>query len=352
MASRPIDTVTRRRALGAVAGGAALGFGTQRAAAQATVAIRVAPTSGSADILAAGERLGARLAAATSGRVILEIGAPAPGAEGLLSAGSGGIDAVLGDGDEWLAADPAFGLFSSTPFGLGPREFEAWIYHGDGQAAWDMLGAEFGVKPLLVGDLGIRPVGWFKAPVAALGDLSGRSWATSGLGATVASAWGASAVVAGTAAADIADSGGFEADIADGLPAAYPVLYTPAALRPHHAVAMVVNAAVWQSLSDTDRIAVETCCMAEADYMCGLTVNREMRGLAQLAGTGVVPQPVGADVFAAMGATATEALGAIMAGSRMPDLWRTYRDFQEEVSLWTSIGESAFSVARAKALGI
>src|SRR6185503_9314304 len=49
----------------------------------------------------------------------------------------------------WEAKSPAFSFFAAVPFGLTADEMAAWIQFGGGQALWDELSGNFGVKGLM-----------------------------------------------------------------------------------------------------------------------------------------------------------------------------------------------------------
>ena len=357
MRQDPPNKIGRRDALGLAATAGAGAVIAAPASAQTSRVLTVALTSGDPAIRAAADRLGTRLRTASAGGLDLRIGDVVQGADAVTAVSDGSVDGVLGLADAFMDVDPAFGLFCSTPFGLGPREFEAWIYHGGGQADWDELAGTYGMKSLLVGDFGPRPVGWFNAPLDSAATLSGQVMNTRGLGEVAARAWGAQVVTqaASSIGGDVfgTDSFGLAADLDAGLNTRFAVLHTPAALRPHRAVHISLSRGVWDFLSEAERMLLDTCCMAEADYMCGLSVSREMTAFAELTRNGVVPVALDPAVFADLSATATTAVADEIAGaSRVTPVQNAYTTFLEEVSNWTAIGESAFSVARARALGI
>jgi Bacterial extracellular solute-binding protein, family 7 len=82
----------------------------------------------------------------------------------------------------WEDKSPAFSFFCSVPFGLTASEMNAWIYWGGGQELWDALGAEFNLKPLLVGNTGVQMGGWFAKEVTGIESYKGLRYRMPGLG--------------------------------------------------------------------------------------------------------------------------------------------------------------------------
>lgn len=348
--------LTRRTVLGAQIAGAATVLAAP-AIAQGRQAIEVLLSGGADEHAATATRLADRIREVSDGQLNLNIGETRAGDAAFAAVASGEAGAYLGSEDNQIAQDPVYGLFGGMPVGLGPREFEAWVFYGGGQALWDQVSGQFGVKPILVGDLGPRAAGWFKSPVRAAGDLSGRRVNTSGLGAIGWQALGAEAVELApgdiVSGADGSDSLGFVADTASGFADSFLNLYTPSLMKPHSAITLGVNAALWQGLSEADRTLLNACCTAEADYMVGASISGEMTEYETLRGSGLSVEELPQALFNAMAGTVSEAVGAhIRANSNSGFVYDQYMSFLNDVSGWTAISDSAFSIARAKALGI
>ena len=110
-------------------------------------------TSGLAD---QAHRLGQRIAAMSEGRYRIVL---VPGAGNGLAAVRAG-DADLYHASEHNHLDDHRGLayFAGLPgdCGIAPQHMQAWMLVGGGQALWDDLAGEFGVKALLAGHTGAR----------------------------------------------------------------------------------------------------------------------------------------------------------------------------------------------------
>ena len=62
-------------------------------------------------------------------------------------------------------------------------EHVAWLDHGGGQAMWDELSAQFGLKSFAVGNIDTPPFGWFKKEIKSVDDFKGVKMRMPGIGA-------------------------------------------------------------------------------------------------------------------------------------------------------------------------
>ena len=107
---------------------------------------------------------------------------------------SGNSQAYIAADYYWIGTHPAFAYFTSVPFGMTTQEWTAWIRFGGGQALWDKVSGEFGLKALPVGSTGTQAGGWFNKEIESGDDFKGLKMRIPGLGGTVLSKLGASTV--------------------------------------------------------------------------------------------------------------------------------------------------------------
>ncbi len=74
------------------------------------------------------------------------------------------------------------------------NEWTAWIKYKGGQALWDELGKEFGLKALPCGANGTQMGGWFNKEIESPDDWKGLKMRIPGLGGDVLAKLGASPV--------------------------------------------------------------------------------------------------------------------------------------------------------------
>ena len=98
-------------------------------------------------------RLGQRLIAMSDGRYRIAL----PGiVNGLAAVRAGDADLYYATEHDHLDAHRALAYFSGLPGdrGIAARQLSAWMLVGGGQALWDDLAGEFGVKAMLAGHTG------------------------------------------------------------------------------------------------------------------------------------------------------------------------------------------------------
>ena len=94
----------------------------------------------------------------------------------------------------WISKHKAIPFFCTVPGLMTAGEKAAWIIYGGGQALWDELYAEFGVKSFLAGNTGVQMGGWFQKEINSLEDFQGIKMRMPGLGAEVVNRMGGTAV--------------------------------------------------------------------------------------------------------------------------------------------------------------
>jgi TRAP-type mannitol/chloroaromatic compound transport system substrate-binding protein len=151
--------------------------------------------------------LAARLGELSGGSIAVTLAGPAPNA----AMSFVGASALTGQ-------DPAFGFLTGLPgrSALSASSLENWLLSG-GQTLVDALAATYGVKLLLAGHCGARPMLWSRSPLGHAADLAGQRVGAAGLGARVAAGIGASPVTADARAVQLAsgDVGAIEAGLLD-----------------------------------------------------------------------------------------------------------------------------------------
>ncbi|MEL0048205.1 MAG: TRAP transporter substrate-binding protein [Gammaproteobacteria bacterium] len=184
-------------------------------------------------------------------------------------------DGKVSAGYTWLGYDqgkiPASPLVSAVPFGMEPWEYTAWWYEGDGRQLTEDLYQRYNIHPILCGITGPETAGWFRRRIDSLDDVKGLKIRFAGLGGQVIERLGASVtMLPGGEIFQALEKGAIDAtefalpvvDQSLGFNRVAPYNYYPGWHQPFTSSHLVVNLAVWQTLSDADQALLELGCTA------------------------------------------------------------------------------------------
>jgi TRAP-type mannitol/chloroaromatic compound transport system substrate-binding protein len=220
-------------------------------------------------------RLAKRIQAMSGGQIEVEVyaaGEIVPAFE-VLDAVSEGV-AELGHTAAvfWAGKMPAAQVFLAVPFGLTPLEHASWIEHGGGQALWDELYTDFGVKPFMAGNTGMSMGGWFRKEIHSLADLQGLRFRMPGLGGELYKPFGIVQVslppgetlpALQSGAIDAAEFAGPFSDLALGFYQAASFYYGPGLHEPNGTGECIVNRRALERLPSHLQAVVAEACRAE-----------------------------------------------------------------------------------------
>ena len=178
-------------------------------------------------------------------------------------------------GYTWLGYDlgtlPSSVLFGAVPFGMEPWEYAAWWYYGEGQSLAEEIYGALDIHPIFCGVIGPESAGWFRNEDDDLEDLRGLKIRFAGLGGMVMQELGASVtMLPGGEIFQALEKGAIDAtefsmpaiDARLGFDRVVSYNYFPGWHQPFTAFHLVVNAASWQSLADSQQAILETSCTA------------------------------------------------------------------------------------------
>lgn len=146
-----------------------------------------------------------------------------------------------------------------------------WLTVGGGQRHWDEMSGELGVKPLAIAHTGPTSKLWSQTAIDSVDALAGKTIFAEGLAADVVHGLGAETfsgtnrdlrqAVAGSAvfAAEVGD---LPAALAAGLPHALPYATSPGINRFGSVVTFGLKRSVWDSLSASHRLVLESAAAA------------------------------------------------------------------------------------------
>lgn len=263
----------------------------------------------------------------------------------------------------WKGKHPAFAYFTSVPFGMTTPEWNAWIKFKGGQALWDKVSGEFGLKAITCGATGTQMGGWFNKELNSADDLKGLKMRIPGLGGDVMAKLGASPVsLPGGQIYENLVSGAIDAtewvgpynDYFMKFYEAAKYYYYPGMHEPGGGLSFGFNASWWGSLTDWERAVITAAAMEEhaAQYEETIAFNGEY--LAKMINeNGVVLKQFSDDIYDSFG----EAAAAVFEETREHSALAAEVNDQFQASLkeiggWTKIAEVAYSNQRNRVLGL
>ena len=263
----------------------------------------------------------------------------------------------------WKGKHPGWAYFTSVPFGLTYTECNAWIRFGGGQALWDELADDYGLKNFLCGNTGVQMGGWFNKEINSASDLKGLKMRIPGLGGDVMAKLGASPVsLPGGQIYENLVSGAIDAtewvgpwnDEIMKFYEAAKYYYFPGMHEPGSALAAGCNKSWLTSLSKSDQVIVEAAAAMENDVMMAEYNAKNGAALARLVNEqGVIVKEFSDDTFDSFGEAADEVYAEVVEHS---DLAKRIHDSmvksRTEVGGWLNLGDAAYSRQSNRVLGL
>ncbi len=307
-------------------------------------------------MLASARRLADTINTATDGRINIEVtpaGAVVRPLETFDAVQAGVADMFHSHIGYFERKSPALHFYSGVPFGLTADELFAWVRFGGGQALWDELAGEFGIKPLMACSTGSQMGGWFVREVPSTEALEGLRYRMAGLGAEVYRRLGAVVImVPGGEIVQALRSGAIEAcewigpwlDRRMGLHQAARFYYYPAWHEPGTGLALGISRRVWESLDESDRRLIEAAATAEyATSLAEFNTNNALALDALRADETVAIRRFDdrlLNAFAEISSGVVAEAGSKDVLSRK--IYRSYSDFRASIRQWSELAEGAF----------
>lgn len=246
-----------------------------------------------------------------------------------------------------------YSFFCSVPMGFTPTEMDAWIHHGGGQALWDEIGGQFGIKHLACGNTGSQMGGWFNRPMKSLDDFKGLKMRIPGLAGDVIKALGGTSVtLAGAEILPALQSGTVDAaewvgpwnDLAFGFYKVVKFYHWPGFHEPGSMLSLGVSRKVWDSLSATDKTIFEACALAENNYSLAEFNGNNTQALETLLTKHDVELVEFSDeIYRGFGTAAKDVLASAGAGDPITKkVYESFIDFRKKAVLWSKLSDQGY----------
>ena len=263
----------------------------------------------------------------------------------------------------WKGKHPGWAYFTAVPFGLTYTEINAWIRFGGGQALWDELAADFGLKGLMCGNTGVQMGGWFRKEVNTVSDLKGLKFRMPGLGGDVLAKVGASPVsLSGGQIYENLISGAIDAtewvgpwnDSFYKFYEAAKYYYYPGMHEPGSMLAVGMNKKFWDGLSKSDQLIIEAAASMENDVMMAEYNAKNGEWLGKLINEqGVQLRRFSDEIFDSFGEAADEVFAEVVEHSDLAKrIHESFIKARSEVGGWAKISDQAYVSQRNRYLGV
>jgi TRAP-type mannitol/chloroaromatic compound transport system substrate-binding protein len=231
-------------------------------------------------------RLAQRIVCMSEGRYRIVFAAGAGSGLGAVRAGE--ADLYFGGEHDHLDAHRALAYFAGLPGdrGVAPRHLAAWMLVGGGQALWDDLAGDFGVKAMLAGHSGDEACFLATRRIEEMSELAGQKVSVMGLARDVVRGFGlepaavdAASLPQAMARGDVlaAEWGGAIASHSLGLMAVAPYSAGASINRHGSALSLGMRRSLWDSLTAADQTMFATA--AEAGLQLALAEEDAHRSL-------------------------------------------------------------------------
>lgn len=311
------------------------------------------------------ERFAKRFEHATDGRYKVRIyggGELVPALKGLDAVQEGTADMYHSAEYYYQGKSPSFSFFAAVPFGFRPDEMDAWIHYGGGQALWDELAGQFGVKPFLCGNTGSQMGGWFKKEIKSVEDFKGLKMRIPGLGGDVIRALGGSPVtLAGSEILPALQAGTIDAtewvgpynDLAFGFYKVVKNYYYPGFHEPGTALGLGVSRKLYDSMSKADQTILEACAVAENNIdLAEFNANNSKALNTLVTKHGVKLHEFSDDIFKAAGKAAKEVLAQVAQTDDITKkVYESYMNFRKVALEWSKLSDQSYMQKRSVSEG-
>jgi len=252
----------------------------------------------------------------------------------------------------YVGKDPTFAFGTAIPFGLNPRQTNAWFYYGGGNELLNEFYAGYKIYALLGGNTGTQMGGWFRKEIKTPEDLNGLKIRIGGLAGRVIAKLGAvpqqiaggeiyTALEKGTI--DAAEWVGPYDDEKLGFNKVAQYYYYPGWWEGGPALHFFINTDKWASLPKNYQAIVTAAAAAANVEMLAKYDARNPGALKNLVAAGTKLKPFSADVLAACHKAALDLYQEISASNpTFKKILDAQEAFKADEYLWFQVAEFSF----------
>ncbi len=124
-----------------------------------------------------------RLAEITDNRFVVQsfaAGEIVPGLQAMDAVSSGTVEACHTASYYYVGKDPTFTFGTALPFGMNPRQQNAWFIEGGGTDLLNEFYKSYNIRAVACGNTGTQMGGWFRKEIKSVADLNGLKFRVGG----------------------------------------------------------------------------------------------------------------------------------------------------------------------------
>lgn len=294
-----------------------------------------------------------RVSELTEGRFQIQVfaaGEIVPGLAVLDSVGKGVVELGHSAGFYYYGQDPSLIFDTGLPFGLTPRQHNAWYQFGGGERQIDEVYADFGVKAVPCGNTGAQMAGWFRKEIKTPADFSGLKMRVAGFGGTVYSKLGVvpqqipagdiySALERGTI--DAVEFVGPYDDQKLGFQKVAPYYYGPGIIEIGAMTSIYINLKTWNDLSPLYKTVLKVACRDAEVEMLASYDTKNAEAIRSLVGQGVKLAFYSPEIIRALRQATDDALAEQSAkNARFKTIYENWQAFRATQHQWFAINDA------------
>jgi TRAP-type mannitol/chloroaromatic compound transport system substrate-binding protein len=255
----------------------------------------------------------------------------------------------------YIGKNPAFIFDGSLPFGLTPRQHNAWLLFGDGRKLMDELYDSHGVIGLPAGNTGGQMFGWFRKELKTVADFQGLKMRTAGFGGRVMAKLGVVAQqIAGGDIYPALERGTIDAcewvgpydDEKLGFHKVAKYYYTPGVMELEANNNLFIHKAAWASLPPRYQAVLKYACWYALTEMIASYDAKNAKAIARVVAAGAQLSVLPPEVIKALRAALETVLDEEAAKSeQFKKILENWRQFRADQHRWFAIADTRAELA-------
>jgi TRAP-type mannitol/chloroaromatic compound transport system substrate-binding protein len=264
---------------------------------------------------------------------------------------TGAVEAGFTTGLYYIGKKQSLLFDAGVPFGLSPRQHNAWMVKGGGLEMMREVYAEFNTIQFPCGNTGAQMGGWYRKPINTKDDLKGLRIRAAGLVGAVFSELGAvpqqipgsdlyPALERGTL--DAVEYVGPYDDEVLGFHKVAKYYYSPGVLELGASDVLLANIDAYNALPPAYQAALQSAAAEANTYMLASYDHLNVAALRRLVEAGVQLMSWSDEIMREMKAAAEKILTDRAAGDpQFAKIYEAWRSFRDDQILWGSINDAA-----------